>query len=155
MYCDMLKASVSIAVYRAVEARLGGACKYGGIWTQLSELQAANPGIPEEDLDFKAVVGKQSKAQRQGEVTALLYYFCVFSYKYNCTTQYGSVEEGHLSMSAKRVLCMQLIPIKSSCGFDMVTSTKIMKGVSGIKISNTTTGHMPHVACAKPSQVSM
>ena len=57
-----------------VEGRLGGACKYGGIRAQLSELQATNPGIPEHDLDFKAVVDKQSKAQKQGEV--LLHCFC-------------------------------------------------------------------------------
>lgn len=41
------------------------------MFAQLNELQTAKPGIPEEDVAFKAVLGKQARARTGGEVQAV------------------------------------------------------------------------------------
>lgn len=49
-----------------VEAELGGAFNFAEMQRKLIELQAANPGIAEQDFNVRAVLAKQAKAHREG-----------------------------------------------------------------------------------------
>lgn len=55
-------------IFRVVEARLGSACSFAGMRAKLTELQASDPGIAEDDFDSKDMVGKRRK---QGTIEAV------------------------------------------------------------------------------------